>query len=103
MPFVAVAPFDELDEAIEQANDTEYGLTAGFFSEDEAEIDEWLDRIQAGVVYVNRRAGCDHRRVAGRAAVRRLEGLGHDGQGGRRARTTSPQYLREQSRTVIAE
>ena len=57
VPFVAVAPFDELDEAIEKANDTEYGLTAGFFSEDQAEIDEWLDRIQAGVVYVNRRAG----------------------------------------------
>ena len=29
VPFVAVAPFDELDEAIEKANDTEYGLTAG--------------------------------------------------------------------------
>ena len=57
VPFVAVAPFDELDDAIEKANDTEYGLTAGFFSEDPAEIDEWLDRIQAGVVYVNRRAG----------------------------------------------
>ena len=57
VPFVAVAPFDELDEAIELANDTEYGLTAGFFSEDQAEVDEWLDRIQAGVVYVNRRAG----------------------------------------------
>ncbi len=34
VPFVAVAPFEELDEAIEKANDTEYGLTAGFFSED---------------------------------------------------------------------
>ena len=44
VPFVAVAPFDVLDEAIAQANDTEYGLTAGFFSEDRAEIDEWLDR-----------------------------------------------------------
>ena len=51
------APFDELDDAIDRANDTEYGLTAGLFSEDQTEIDEWLDRIQAGVVYVNRRAG----------------------------------------------
>ena len=32
MPFVAVGPFDELDDAIDLANDTEYGLTAGFFS-----------------------------------------------------------------------
>ena len=93
VPFVAVAPFDELDDAIEKANDTEYGLTAGLFSEDQAEIDEWLDRIQAGVVYVNRRAGLDDRRVAGRPALRRLEGLGHHRQGRRRsvlrARSTS--------------
>ena len=52
-----MAPYDELDDAIEKANDTEYGLTAGFFSQDRHEIDEWLDKIQAGVVYVNRRAG----------------------------------------------
>jgi len=49
VPFVAVAPFDELDDAIDRANDTEYGLTSGLFSEDRAEIDEWLDRVQAGV------------------------------------------------------
>ena len=67
-----------------KANDTEYGLTAGFFSEDRAEIDEWLDRI-AGRRRVRQPArGRDHRRVAGRAAVRRLEGLGHHRQGGRR-------------------
>ena len=30
MPFVAVAPVDSLDEALRLANDTEYGLTAGF-------------------------------------------------------------------------
>src|SRR6476660_10219159 len=47
VPFVAVAPFEDLDEAIRKANETEYGLTAGFFSEDAAEGDEWLDRIQA--------------------------------------------------------
>ena len=34
VPFVTVAPYDELDDAIEKANDTEYGLTAGFFSQD---------------------------------------------------------------------
>ena len=51
MPFVAVAPVDSLDEAIELANDTEYGLTAGFFSEDEAEIDA-VPRL------ASRRASC---------------------------------------------
>ena len=38
VPFVAVAPVDSLDEALKLANDTEYGLTAGFYSEDPAEV-----------------------------------------------------------------
>jgi len=57
VPFVSVAPFDDLNEAIKLANDTEYGLTAGFYSEDKAEIDTGLNSIEAGVVYVTRRAG----------------------------------------------
>ena len=57
MPFVAVAPFDELDDAIEKANDTRVRPHGGLLQRGPGEIDEWLDRIQAGVVYVNRRAG----------------------------------------------
>ena len=40
-----------------EANDVEYGLTAGFFSEEEDEIQWFLDNIQAGVLYVNRSTG----------------------------------------------
>src|SRR5918999_202340 len=57
VPFVAVAPVDSLDEALALANDTDYGLTAGFYSEDPVEVEQFLDRIEAGVVYVNRKAG----------------------------------------------
>ena len=57
VPFVAVAPYDDLDEALRLANETEYGLTAGFYSEDRSQIDRFLSTIEAGVVYVNRRAG----------------------------------------------
>jgi 1-pyrroline-5-carboxylate dehydrogenase len=39
------------------ANSTDLGLTAGFFSADQAEIDQFLRDIQADVVYVNRSAG----------------------------------------------
>jgi len=42
--------FETLDEAISLANDTEYGLTAGIFSEDENEIKYFFKRIQFGVV-----------------------------------------------------
>src|SRR4029077_9026601 len=52
VPFVAVTPIGSLDEALTLANNTEYGLTAGFYSEDDAEVDKFLARIQAGVVYV---------------------------------------------------
>ncbi len=102
VPFVAVAPFDELDDAIEKANDTEYGLTAGFFSEDQAEIDEWLDRIQAGVVYVNRRAGATTGAWPGVQPFGGWKGSGTTGKAGGGPYYVTL-YLREQSRTVIAE
>jgi 1-pyrroline-5-carboxylate dehydrogenase len=102
VPFVAVAPFDELDEAIEKANDTEYGLTAGFYSEDQAEIDEWLDTIQAGVVYVNRRAGATTGAWPGVQPFGGWKGSGTSGKAGGGPYYLQ-QYLREQSRTVIEE
>ncbi|HZN42398.1 MAG TPA: aldehyde dehydrogenase family protein [Actinomycetota bacterium] len=102
VPFVAVAPFDELGDAIDKANDTEYGLTAGFFSKDRAEIDEWLDRIQAGVVYVNRRAGATTGAWPGVQPFGGWKGSGSTGKAGGGPYYVT-QYLREQSRTVIEE
>ena len=57
VPIVAVQAICSLDEALEAANDTRFGLTAGFFSRKQDEIDAFLERIEAGVVYVNRAAG----------------------------------------------
>lgn len=57
LPFLTVTPVDSLDDALEEANAVEYGLTAGIFSTDEAEVQAFLGRIEAGVLYVNRRAG----------------------------------------------
>jgi delta 1-pyrroline-5-carboxylate dehydrogenase len=57
VPITIVGDVLTLDEAIDLANRTEYGLTAGIFSEDDREIQEFFDRIQAGVAYANRRAG----------------------------------------------
>jgi 1-pyrroline-5-carboxylate dehydrogenase len=102
VPFVAVAPYDELDDAIRKANETEYGLTAGFFSEDAAEVDEWLDRIQAGVIYVNRRAGSTTGAWPGVQPFGGWKGSGTTGKAGGGPYYVM-QYLREQSRTVIAE
>ncbi len=102
VPFVAVAPFDELEDAIQKANATEYGLTAGFFSEDQTEITEWLDRIEAGVVYVNRRAGSTTGAWPGVQPFGGWKGSGTTGKAGGGPYYVM-QYLREQSRTVIEE
>jgi 1-pyrroline-5-carboxylate dehydrogenase len=102
VPFVAVGAVDSLAEAIELSNNTEYGLTAGLFSEDRAEIDAWLDGIQAGVVYVNRRAGSTTGAWPGVQPFGGWKGSGTTGKAGGGPYYV-PQYLREQSRTVIED
>jgi 1-pyrroline-5-carboxylate dehydrogenase len=57
VPLTAITTIASLDEGIAIANTTEYGLTAGIFSEEPAEVDEFFERIEAGVTYANRRAG----------------------------------------------
>ena len=53
-PILGIIRCDTLEEAIEIQNATDYGLTAGLHSLDADEINLWLDRVQAGNVYVNR-------------------------------------------------
>ena len=57
VPLTVVCDVTSLDEAIERANSTEYGLTAGLYSEDEREIERFYNNVHAGVLYVNRKAG----------------------------------------------
>jgi 1-pyrroline-5-carboxylate dehydrogenase len=102
VPFVAVAPVDSLDEALDRANDTEYGLTAGFYSEDQAEIDKFLNRIEAGVVYVNRKAGATTGAWPGMQPFGGWKGSGTTGKAGGGLHYVQ-QYLREQSQTVIED
>jgi 1-pyrroline-5-carboxylate dehydrogenase len=102
IPFVVVAPYDDLDEAIRLANDTEYGLTAGFYSEDRVEIDKWLNTIEAGVIYVNRRAGATTGAWPGVQPFGGWKGSGTTGKAGGGPYYVL-QYMREQSRTVIEE
>jgi succinate-semialdehyde dehydrogenase/glutarate-semialdehyde dehydrogenase len=52
-PVAAVVPFDEIDEVVEMANDTDFGLIAYVFGED-GEALRVAQRIQAGMVGVNR-------------------------------------------------
>ena len=53
-PVLGLMAADSLDEAIAWQNGTEFGLTAGLHSLDPEEIAHWVDRVEAGNVYVNR-------------------------------------------------
>ncbi len=100
LPILYVGTFKTLDEALEKANDTEYGLTAGFFSNDEQEIQQFYDNIQAGVVYVNRAAGATTGAWPG---IQTFGGWKSSGSTGKNigGYYTMPLYGREQSRTRI--
>jgi 1-pyrroline-5-carboxylate dehydrogenase len=102
VPLVAVQPVESLDEALRLANDSPYGLTAGFYSEDRGECDLFLDNIEAGVVYVNRRAGATTGAWPGVQPFGGWKGSGSSGKGGGGLYYVQL-YLREQSRTVVEE
>ncbi len=89
-----------LDEGIERANATRFGLTAGFFGRDQAELDRFLDRIEAGVVYVNRRAGATTGAWPGVQPFGGWKASGTSGKAGGGPHYLQ-QYLREQSRTIV--
>jgi 1-pyrroline-5-carboxylate dehydrogenase len=100
VPITVVAEVITLEEAIDLANGTEYGLTAGIFSQDEQEIAQFFDRIQAGVTYANRRAGATTGAWPGINSFGGWKASGSTGRG-----TGGPyyvqQFMREQSRVRI--
>jgi 1-pyrroline-5-carboxylate dehydrogenase len=102
LPFVVVAPVESLDEAISLSNDTEYGLTAGVFTEDEGEIDQFFNGIEAGVVYANRRGGATTGAWPGCQSFCGWKASGSTGKGGLGPYYVQ-QFLREQSRTRVVE
>ena len=99
-PLTAVHAVDSLDEALSLANDTVYGLTAGVYSEDQAEVQQFVDRIQAGVLYVNRRAGATTGAWPGIQAFGGWKGSGSTGKAGLSMYYVA-QFMREQSQTIV--
>lgn len=100
VPITVIADVISLDEAIALANDTEFGLTAGIFSEDEQEIEKFFNDIQAGVTYANRRSGATTGAWPGINPFGGWKASGLTGRG-----TGGPwyvqQFMREQSRVHI--
>ena len=55
-PVAPIIRVDSVDEAIEVANDTEYGLQAGVFTNDYANAMRCANEIEAGTVFVNKQS-----------------------------------------------
>ncbi len=53
-PVLGIMTAATLDEAIDLVNAIDYGLTSGLHALDTDEIDTWLERVEAGNLYVNR-------------------------------------------------
>ncbi|MER2220577.1 MAG: aldehyde dehydrogenase family protein, partial [Rhodococcus sp. (in: high G+C Gram-positive bacteria)] len=52
-PVVVALPFDTLDEAVERANATPYGLAGGIFTQNVGTAHRLAARVRAGSVWVN--------------------------------------------------
>lgn len=99
MPFVAVAEVPSFAKGIEEANKAEYGLTAGCFTEDEDEADQFFATIEAGVTYLNRAAGGSTAAVVNGQSFVGWKNSGSTGNGAG-GRYYLLQFTREQARTI---
>lgn len=52
-PVLVVTPFDDLDDAVEQANATKYGLGASIWGRDIQQVHRLIPRLRAGTVWIN--------------------------------------------------
>ena len=60
-PAAAIMIVGSMDEAIDRANETEFGLGASAWSSDEAEIERFVAELEAGCVFINRMVASDPR------------------------------------------
>ena len=98
LPFVCVLEFDSLDEAIRLANNTDYGLTAGIFSQDKNQVETFFNKIEAGVTYANRVASATTGAFVGAQPFVGWKDSGISGKGAGGAYYLL-QFMREQTQT----
>jgi len=52
-PVLVAMPFDDMDEAVRIANDSQYGLGASIWSNDLSAVHRMVPRIKSGSIWVN--------------------------------------------------
>ncbi len=102
VPIVVVDEFKTLDEALKKANDTEFGLTAGIFSKDPKEVDQFFKNIDFGVTYSNRKGGATTGAWPGAQPFGGWKGSGATGKGVGGSYYLI-QFMREQAQTMVED
>lgn len=99
LPFLSVLSFSDLAEAIRDGNSVAYGLTAGCYTTDDAELQLFLDRAEAGALYANRASGATTGAWPGIQSFCGWKGSGVSSKGGLGPYYVQ-QFMREQSHTI---
>lgn len=101
LPYVTLQRFSDLKDAISRGNAVDYGLCAGFYGRDQAELDTFLDQAEAGVLYANRRSGATTGAWPGIQTFGGWKNSGLTGKNGFGPHYL-PLFMREQSHTLMA-
>lgn len=99
VPILCVISYKDIKQAIHECNSSEYGLTAGIYSHNKYEIDQFLESIESGVAYVNR-IGATTGAMVGCQSFGgwKNSGISGKGTGGKYYLT---QFMREQNQTIV--
>jgi 1-pyrroline-5-carboxylate dehydrogenase len=100
VPILTIEGFKSLDDALNMANDVDYGLTAGFYSGKKKEINEFADSIQAGTLYINRYTSATTGATVGLHTFVGWKGSSINGKGSG-SKFYLPQFMREQSVSIM--
>lgn len=99
LPVLGIIKVKNLEEAVQEVNKSEYGLTGGIVTEDPQEIKYYFDNADVGVIYANRERGASTGAVVGSQPFVgwKMSGISGKGTG---SYYYLQQFLREQSQTI---
>lgn len=98
-PFLSVLPFSDLDQAVADSNRGIHGLTAGIYTNSQADLDAFIGGMEAGVLYANRPSSSTTGAWPGFQVFSGWKGSGTTGKGALGPHYVQ-QFMREQSLTL---
>lgn len=100
LPILCINEFNNFEQALDLANSSEYGLTAGIYSKNKNEVDVFLRNIESGVLYINREKSATTGAMVGQQSFGGWKNSGTSGKG-TGGKYYLSQFMREQSQTLV--